>query len=292
MSSLIDVEAALKSAGRRHSHSAAGQVDALKAREVDGLVSHLLEEIEVPYTSLSKKVIGQLSDLKQVLAADYREVPGMPPMPLVKELARIVETEIKGRFDLSKHWDDPSCFQSLVRSFGPREVTVKAEPYRKGAGLALRGFFCRANLNDHPKFIIFLNTAHIPAAVAATLGHELGHYLYGSLVGEDGPMTAFMEGTFAAHLNEEHELFSDALVALAAYSTDQIRQITSIGKIDAGNPENILKRVHKVSEMIGPLWKVEFKQDRISSSTWRVGYLTSMIHFFKLRCAILDKAAV
>ena len=292
MSSLIDVEATLKSAGHGHSHGAAGQIDALKAREVDGLVSQLLEEIEVPFTSLSKKVIGQLSDLKQVLAADYREVPGMPPMPLVKELARIVETEIKGRFDLSKHWEDTSCFEPLVRLFGPREVTVKAEPYRKGAGLSLRGFFCRANLNDKPKFVIFLNTAHIPAAVAATLGHELGHYLYGSLVGEDGPMTAFMEGTFGAHLNEEHELFADALVALAAYSTDQIKQITSIGKIDAGKPENILKRVHKVSEMIGPLWKVEFKQDRISSTTWRVGYLTSMIHFYKLRCALLDRAAV
>lgn len=292
MSSLIDVEATLKSAGHSHSHSAAGQIDALKAREVDGLVSQLLEEIEVPFTSLSRKVIGQLSDLKQVLAADYREVPGMPPLPLVKELARIVETELKGKFDFQKHWEDTSCFEPLVRTFGPREVTVKAEPYRKGAGLSLRGFFCRANLSNRPKFVIFLNTAHHPAAVAATLGHELGHYLYGSLVGEDGPMTAFMEGTFGAHLNEEHELFADALVALAAYSSDQIKQITSIGKIDAGNPENILKRVHKVSEMIGPLWKVEFKQDRISSTTWRVGYLTSMIHFFKLRCAILDKAAV
>ena len=296
MSSLINVEETLKSAGHGHSHGhspgAPAQIDALKMREVDGLVSHLLEEIEVPYGSLSKKVVGQLSDLKQVLAADYREVPGMPSMPLVKELARIVETEIKGRFDLSKHWDDPSCFQSLVRLFGPREVTVKAEPYRKGAGLALRGFFCRTNISDQPKFVIFLNTAHIPVAVAATLGHELGHYLYGSLVGEDGPMTAFMEGTFGAHLNEEHELFADALVALAAYSTDQIKQITAVGKFDPANPDNILKRVHKAYEMVGPLWKLELKQDRISSKTWRVGYLTSMIHFFKLRHAILDRAAV
>ncbi len=293
MSSLMNVGETLKSAGRGHGHghSPAARIDALKVREVDGLVSQLLEEIEVPFTSLSKKVIGQLSDLKQVLAADYREVPGMPPLPLIKELARIVETEIKGRPAIWKNWEDPSAFESMVRLFGPREVTVKAEPYRKGAGLALRGFFCRASLSDQPKFVIFLNTAHHPGAVAATLGHELGHYFYGSLVGEDGPMTAFMEGTFGAHLNEEHELFADALVALSAYSTDQIKQISSIGKIGAGNSENILKRVHKVYETIGPRWKLELKQERISSS-WRVSYLTSMIHFFKLRCALLDKAAV
>ena len=291
MSSLINVEATLKSAGRGHSHGAPGQIDALKVREVDGLVSQLLERIEVPYTSLSKKVVGHLADLKRVLSADYHSVPGMPPAPLVKELARIVETDIKGRFDLTKHWDDPSRFQPLVRQFGPREVTVKAEPYRKGAGLALRGFFCRANLNDHPKFVIFLNTAHAPPAVAATLGHELGHYLYGSLIGEDGPMTALMEGTFGAHLNEEHELFADALVALAAYNADQIKQITAIGKHSPGSPDNILQRVHKVYESLGPRFKIDLTQSHISTS-WRVSYLTGTIHFFKLRCAILDNAAV
>jgi len=291
MSSPINVEAILKSAGRGHSHDAPGQIDALKVREVDALVSHLLDEIEIPFTSLSKKVVGHLADLKRVLAADYHSVPGMPAAPLVKELARIVETEIKGKFDLGRHWDEPSYFEPLVRQFGPREVTIKAEPYRKGAGLALRGFFCRANLRDKPKFVIFLNTAHQPAAVAATLGHELGHYLYGSLVGEDGPMTAFMEGTFGAHLNEEHELFADALVTLAAYSTDQIKQITAIGKHSPDNSNNILQRVHKVYESLGPRFKIDLTQGKIGTS-WRVSYLTGIIHFYKLRCAILDNAAV
>ncbi len=299
MSSLINVEAALKSAGHGHSHDAAGQIDALRVREVNALVSSLLDDIEVPFTSLSRKVVGYLSDLKRVLAADYHSVPGMPAAPLVKELARIVETDIKGRFDLSKHWDDPSCFQPLVRQFGPREVTVKAEPYRKGAGLALRGFFCRANLSNQPKFVIFLNTAHHSAAVAATLGHELGHYLYGSLIGEDGPMTAFMEGTFGAHLNEEHELFADALVTLAAYNADQIRQITAIGKHDPSSPDNIVQRFHKAYESIlRPRYKIDLTHGDIEqsrgrvSASWRVSYLTAMIHFFKLRCAILDNAGV
>src|SRR5439155_3305864 len=118
---------------------------------------------------------------------------------------------------------------------------VRAEPYRKGAGLALRGFFCRADVGDAKKFVIFLNTAHLPAAVAATFGHELGHYLYGSLVGEYQTMSAFIEGTFAKHLTEEHELFADACVAFAAYNKDLIQKIGLVD--DVGNTEAILNRI-------------------------------------------------
>ncbi len=305
MPSLVNVQATLRSAGHGHGHShgPAGPIDALRMREVDGLVSQLLDEIEIPFTSLGKKVMGQLSDMKQVLAADYREVPGLPPTPLVKELARIVDTEINTRPELWppadsagrvcwQDWKDPDNFASLVKLFGPRAVQVTAEPYRRGAGLALRGFFCRATVGDKPKFVIFLNTAHHPGAVAATFAHELGHYLYGSLVGENTPMTAFMEGTFGTHLNEEHELFADALVALGAYSTDFIRQVTGADKLATGNSQqNILKRIHKVYEAIGTRMRLDLKQERISTS-WRVSYLTSMIHFFKLRCALLDKAGI
>ncbi len=283
MSALVNVAATLKAAGRSQ-----GRVDALKVREVDGLVSQLLDEIEVPFSSLGKRVVGQLADLKKVLAADYHQAPGLPAKGLLKELARIVETEVKTR-EIWKRWDDPQSFSHFM--FGPREIDVRAEPYRKGAGLALRGFFCRAHLGGRAKFVIFLNTAHHPGAVAATFGHELGHYLYGSLVGESSPMTAFMEGTFAAHLNEEHELFADALVALAAYSTDQIRQITGTDQLQPGGCDKLLSRVHKAYEAIGPRLKLDLRQEHISAP-WRVCYLTSMIHFFKLRCALLDIAAI
>jgi len=94
------------------------------------------------------------------------------------------------------------------------------------------------------------------------------------------------------HLVEEHELFADALVTLAAYSADQIKQITAISKGSPGSRDNILQRVHKAHESIlRPSYKIDLTQKRISSS-WRVSYLTGIIHFFKLRCAILDNAGV
>jgi hypothetical protein len=285
MASLINIQSSLRQAGRKHARP--GQPDALTVREVDALVSRLLDEIDIPFTSVGKRVLGQLTDLKKVLASDYREAPGLPSKPLLRDLSHIVEHEIRSHADIWKHWDEPQSFNHLVRLFGPREIEVRAEPYRRGAGLSLRGFFCRTKVSNKDKFVIFLNTAHHPGAVAATFGHELGHYMYGSLAGETAPMTAFMEGTFAAHLQEEHELFADSLVALAAYSREQIRQIGRMDKIEPGNSETFFKRIQKAYEAIGERYRLDLRKDHMTAP-WRVCYLTSMIHFFKLRCALLE----
>ena len=68
---------------------------ALETREVDHLVSKLLAEIKVPFDSLGTRVLNQLSDLKKILSADYVDVPALPSKPLLKELAKIVENDIK-----------------------------------------------------------------------------------------------------------------------------------------------------------------------------------------------------
>ena len=62
-------------------------VDALRVREVDALVSKLLDEIQVSFDALGAPLINRLVDLKRVLSADYREAPGRPPKPLLHELA-------------------------------------------------------------------------------------------------------------------------------------------------------------------------------------------------------------
>ncbi len=289
MASLVNVRSTLMAAGRRVGNASAP--DALSVREVDALVSRLLEEIRIPFASLGKRVMAQLGDLKQVLAADYQEAPGMPSKPLLSELARAVDTDIKSRADIWKEWAEPDRFDHLVKRFGPREIEVRAEPYRRGAGLALRGFFCRAEVGRKSRFVIFLNTAHHPAAVAATFGHELGHYLYGAMVGETAPMTAFMEGTFTSHLRDENELFADSLVALSAYTPDMIRTIGRLDRLEPGKTDKFFKRIQNTYEAIGSRLKMDLSQKAISAP-WRVCYLTSMIHFFKLRCAVLEATGV
>ena len=268
--------------------------DALVSREVDLLVSKLLSEINVPFGSLGTRVLTQLSDLKKILSTDYMEVPALPEKRLLKELSRVVENDIKqhtptyeGLADLAS----PQLIAHLENLFGPRQLELRAEPYKTGAGLSLRGFYCRAEVGAKSKFVIFVNTAHHPGAVAATLGHELGHYIYGSLVGEKAQHTAFMEGAFANHLAEEDELFADSLVALSAYGTDTLDSIDGIAQLRPGSSDDLFNRIKSAYKMLGPRYNLDLSKGKMAAA-WRVRYLTSMAHFLKLRCALYKSAGI
>jgi hypothetical protein len=268
--------------------------DALATREVDRLVSKLLGEIKVPFGSLGTRVLTQLADLKRILSTDYMEVPALPQKSLLKELAEVVEKDIKQHIPTYGNLSDlgsPQLLGHLGKLFGPRELELRAEPYRTGAGLSLRGFYCRADVGEKSKFVIFVNTAHHPGAVGATLGHELGHFIYGSLVGEKAAHTAFMEGAFANHLAEEDELFADSLVALAAYSPDLIKKIGGISHLKQGSSDVLFNSIKDAYDMIGTRHGLDLSKSKLAAA-WRVRYLTSMAHFFKLRCALYNSAGV
>jgi hypothetical protein len=268
--------------------------DALAAREVDHLVSRLLTEIKVPFDSIGSRVLNQLADLKKILSADYMDVPALPSKSLLKELSRIVETDIKQHIPSYGTLADLRSDQllgHLGKLFGPRELELRAEPYKTGAGLSLRGFYCRADVGEKSKFVIFVNTAHHPGAVGATLGHELGHFIYGSLVGEKAAHTAFMEGAFANHLVEEDELFSDSLVALAAYSPEMIKKLGGITHLRPGSSDNLFNSLKYAYQKIGTTYDLDLAKGKMAAA-WRVRYLTSMAHFFKLRGALYKYAGV
>ncbi len=264
------------------------ELDALAAREIDELVSKLLSEVRVPFGSLGGRVLGHLTDLKKILAADYLEDVALPPRQLLRELSQVVNAEITTYDGEWKRLDSPEVLSRLFRRFGPREIELRAEPYTEGAGLALRGFFCRTSIGSHAKFVIFVNTAHHPGAAAATLGHELGHYIYGSLRGERAPMVAFMEGTFSKHLKEEDEIFADSLVALAAYSKETFK---GIGGTDSNtaSPRELFLRIRSAYRLIGPRYSLDMSR---LTAAWRVRYLASMTHFYKLRWALHRSAGL
>src|ERR1700691_1750219 len=268
--------------------------DALAARDVDYLVSKLLGEIKVPFGSLGTRVLTQLADLKRILSTEYMDVPALPQKPLLKELAGVVEKDIKQHIPSYGSLADlgsPQLLGHLGKLFGPRELELRAEPYRTGAGLSLRGFYCRADLGEKSKFVIFVNTAHHPGAVGATLGHELGHFIYGSLVGEKAAHTAFMEGAFGNHLMEEDELFADSLVALAAYTPELIKKIGGVTHLKAGSADVLFNSLKDAYDLIGPRHGLDLAKSKMAAA-WRVRYLTSMAHFFKLSCALYKSAGV
>ena len=151
----------------------------------------------------------------------------------------------------------------LNKLFGPRELELRAEPYRTGAGLSLRGFYCRADVGEKSKFVIFVNTAHHPGAVGATLGHELGHFIYGSLVGEKRPRTppSWKVRSRITWSNED-ELFADSLVALAAYSPDLIKKIGDVTHLKRGSSDDLFNSIKGAYDMIGSRPRPRSDQDQ------------------------------
>jgi len=141
--------------------------------------------------------------------------------------------------------------------------------------------------------VIYLNTAHDPGAVAATIGHELGHYVYNAIGGGTCAEQAAMGNIFAAHLAQEEELFSDAVVALSAYSYPKVKQILGPGSSRRGGPADagFADQMRAALSAIDPQYRIDLDSDSLTAS-WRIRYLTLMIHFFKLRCALADAGGI
>lgn len=273
--------------------SSIAALDAIEVREVDALIAKLLSDLQVSLPQINRPTMTKLADLKTVLATDYCEAPGMPAKPLVGELARVIDNDMRPHIQgISNNLNVEALLRFIEDRFeeiyGPREIEIRAEPYRRGSGLDLRGFFCRTQISEKSKFLIFLNSAHPPAVVAATFGHELGHYIYGSLVSEKSTFNAFIEGSFASHLMEESELFADCLVALAAYDRETLK---AIGAIEGPRSDRFRTLLNQVHLLIDKRYNLNPRGTRLATVS-RVSYITAMVHFFKLRRAVYKRTGL
>jgi len=230
------------------------------------------------------EVTAELIDLARILAADYHQARGLPSRQMVRQLSDMTAHGADPRRAAWRKWRTSEDYSVRLRGFDSEDIAVHAEPYLRGAGLGLWGFSCDARIGDRGAFVIFLNTAHQPGAVAATVAHELGHYVYRAMVGEQSVALAPMEANFVSHLENRDELFADTLAALSSYSLEALKK--------APTPDgNRLEEMVRALRAIHPEYRVDFC-NRAISSAWRIRYLTAAIHFYKLRGALRDTAAV
>lgn len=225
-----------------------------------------------------------LAELEKVLAADYSALPALPHPDLARELARELRENADPRWMARVFRGGQQNSIRLTRSFGSGELKVSGEPYLAGSGLSLWGFSFSGSVGNKDAFFIFANTAHQTGAVAATIEHELGHFIFQSMGLAEPGEVASMEPTFARHLEETEEMFCDSVVALSTYTHHLARKITARG-------EPLATRIQSARESTHPSRRI----DPVSSAPaplWRVRYLTALIHFFKLRAALLETAGV
>jgi hypothetical protein len=245
-------------------------------------ISQLLRGLDVTARNAETP---ELSELAQVLSADYRTAPGLPSAELTRALVRIAKGGVDPRRKAWKKWRKVEDYRVRLSRFDSAEIAVHASPYTRGAGLMLWGFSCDARRGDDGAFVIFLNTAHQPGAVAATVAHELGHYIHRAIMGGDCATTAPLATDFAGHLHDPTELFADGLVALSAFGIETPRILNRNGSRAATD------EIADALAAIDSEYRIDCAAPALTPA-WRARYLTATVHFYKLRRALRETAGI
>jgi hypothetical protein len=170
------------------------------------------------------------------------------------------------------------------------DLHFKASPNAGEDGLALRGFYITRREGILKRPLIYVNTAHHPLAVASTFCHEVGHHMSSELLGEDldTPVHFFFDADYASHLEEPSELAADVMVSLAAYPEPIARRIFATPW-----KWGLVARAKDMTEAALAQVRGHLKKaygfdimERIPANQ-RLHYLSGMIHYAKLRWALL-----
>jgi hypothetical protein len=172
-------------------------------------------------------------------------------------------------------------FAEIASKLGTR---LRATSFVESSGRALRGFYVQGGgVLKRP--LIYVNTAHHPIAIAASFWHEVGHHLTAQLFeGHQEPVDLSFGTDYADHLEDPLELVADMMVALAAYPKAATRRLYAASVRSGVGPdarESISKAIKHLR--LGS----EFEFDKWPSAVEKLHYLAGMIHYARLRWALL-----
>jgi len=171
-----------------------------------------------------------------------------------------------------------------------RDLHFQDTPF-DGEGLALRGFFVDPDGQSLKRPLIYVNTAHHPVAAAATLFHEVGHLVASELFQARGSAVQFFfDIDYAGHLDDLSELTADVVLAVAAYPAPVAREI--FGCPAKSRTENRSLTTDRMLARILEHYRTRFGVSLGGAdmpASRKLNYLGGMIHFAKLRSALLTE---
>lgn len=165
----------------------------------------------------------------------------------------------------------------------------KAAPRKGTEGLALRGFYVNKLQQVLKRPLIYVNTAHHPVAVSTTFCHELGHHIAtGILRSREQKVHLFFDADYSDHLDDPGELVADVMVSLAGYPRPVADKIFS----ESGGLGLVASTKTLTDEAFAEIHahlKQVYGLDLMAgiSARQRLNYLSGMIHYAKLRWALL-----
>jgi hypothetical protein len=162
-------------------------------------------------------------------------------------------------------------------------LKFQANAFDGPEGAGLRGFYVATKALKQP--LMCLNTDHHRTAINSTFWHEMGHHLTAPLLPYPEESAALTFGRdFEGHLADPRELAADILVSLVCYSNAAAKQLFG-PLLQKGSAENIQAVVSAAKTHLNALWGFNF--DNRIPAAGNLHYLEGMIHFAKLRLALL-----
>jgi len=253
--------------------------------EISRLLVRVLNAFDLGEYARDGRWMAHVRDLRRIVAADYcstvksHRTAGMFPVrSFVSDAQReFPEFNVQPiRFDVG-----------LRRRISALGINLQMQPYLRRR--PLRGFYHRDP--DHGP-LIWVNLAHPPGAVAASLGHELGHWYRERLLGcaSDSTSVPFFNGNFVGHLKRPDELFADVFPVLAAYPTSIAAEI-----FPAGGWRSVARRalrldgatLRRLRTHLAANYGFDALPRTEGAVSRRIYYVTSMVHFARLRWALL-----
>jgi len=182
----------------------------------------------------------------------------------------------------------PPSREFFSRAADALQLHLKAARYRS---MALYGFYVDRAATALTKPLIFVNSSHHALAMGTTFCHEVGHHFYVEIAKPRSPkgVSFYFDAAYSEHLRDEGELSADVVVSLAGYPRSAAEMIFSKAQrkkiARKGGLDHVL--IQRIRDHLGGSYGFDFPA--ALSPQQNLQYLAGMLHYAKLRAALLEE---
>jgi hypothetical protein len=221
------------------------------------------------------------NDFKSIARRDYDRCLKMNFSR--RELSGILGAFRKALPKLDHEQLKPMPLRGLANVASSQGLKFRADPFDGPGGAGLRGFYVATKALKQP--LMCLNTVHHGTAINSAFWHEMGHHLTVRLLSpREGAMALSFGADFDEHLTEPKELAADLLVSLVCYSHSAAKRLFG-PLVRKGTAANIHAVLAAARTHLNSVWGFNFNE-RVPMAD-NLHYLAGMLHFAKLRLALL-----
>jgi hypothetical protein len=183
----------------------------------------------------------------------------------------------------------PPSEKVLSRTAGALQLLLRSAPYNS---LALYGFYVDPSQTSLQKPLIYVNSAHHQLAIGTAFCHEVGHHFCSEISKpKSGGLRFSFGAAYREHLRDHGELAADIIVSLAGYPQEAAKAMLPAIKPKDGSRKGLNDAVFSaIRKHLKKAYGFDFSSELLPGQNLQ--YLAGMIHYAKLRMALLQEYGI